>query len=75
MIIRRPHAYWFIQDHNQDRGGIRQATPTGVSLADGSSAPLPGVYVLDPEDRILASVNLLGGDAQAELLEALRAQR
>ena len=75
VIVRRPHAYWFIQDHTEERGGIRQARPSGVTLADGSDAPLPGVYVLGADDRILASVDLLAGDPRAELLKVLRDQR
>lgn len=55
MIIRRPHAYFFINDLFEDRGGIKAATPAGCTLADGSTAPLPGVYVLDAEGKIEGS--------------------
>ena len=55
----------------QASGGIRTATPTGVLLADGLEAPLPGMYILDWEDRIQGTVNLRGDHVREQLLEAL----
>lgn len=55
VIVRRPHAYFFIADLFEDRGGIKSATPGGCTLADGSTAPLPGIYVLDSDGRFEAS--------------------
>ena len=70
-IVRRPHAYFFIADHTEERGGIGTATPSGVTLRDGSAAPLPGIYILDADGVILASVDLLDADARDHLLEIL----
>ena len=69
LIIRRPHAYFFIGDIFEDRGGIKSATPKGCSLADGSTAPLPGVYVLDSDGSFEASSAI----SKAELLKMLGA--
>lgn len=55
LIIRRPHAYFFIGDLFEDRGGIKSATPAGCTLADGSTAPLPGIYVLSSDGTFEAS--------------------
>jgi hypothetical protein len=46
-----------------------------VILADGLDAPLPGIYVLDPENHVVSSVNLLGSDVRDVLLEVLTAHR
>ena len=62
IIVRRPHAYFFIGDIFEDRGGIQSATPQGCSLADGSAAPLPGVYVLSPEGKYEASSPISKGE-------------
>jgi len=55
VIIRRPHAYFFINDLFEGRGGIKSATPAGCTLADGSTAPLPGIYVLDADGKVEGS--------------------
>lgn len=55
VIVRRPHAYLFIGNLFEDRGGIKSATPGGCTLADGSTAPLPGIYVLDSDGAFEAS--------------------
>jgi len=67
IIVRRPHAYFFIGDVFADRGGIQSATPQGCTLADGSSAPLPGIYVLDSDGKYEASSEI----SKADLLELL----
>ena len=72
VIIRRPHAYFFIEDTFEDRGGISSATPAGCKLADGSTAPLPGVYFLDEEGKHAGSVALAGASAE-QLLDAMKA--
>lgn len=71
IIIRRPHAYFFIQDAFESEGGITSATPAGCKLGDGSTAPLPGVYLLDGEGVVLERVALVEGDARDTLLGAL----
>ena len=67
LIIRRPHAYFFIGDVFKDRGGIQSATPSGSTLGDGSSAPLPGIYVLNPDGSVEASSDI----SKADLLKIL----
>jgi len=72
IIVRRPHAYFFLDDLYADRGGIRSATPEGATVGDGATAPLPGIYVLDAEGRLLGSVALAGAGARDALVAALR---
>lgn len=67
VIVRRPHAYFFIGDLFKDRGGIKSATPGGCTLADGSTAPLPGIYVLDSDGGLEASSEV----SKADLLKLL----
>ena len=67
IIVRRPHAYFFIGDLFKERGGIQTATSQGTTLTDGSSAPLPGIYVLDSDGGYEASSEI----SKQELLEML----
>jgi hypothetical protein len=67
IIVRRPHAYFFITDLFNNRGGIKTATPQGTTLTDGSSAPLPGIYVLDSAGKYEASAEI----SKADLVEIL----
>lgn len=67
IIVRRPHAYFFITDLFKDRGGIQTATPQGTTLTDVSSAPLPGIYVLDSDGKYVGSSEI----SKADLLELL----
>jgi hypothetical protein len=71
VIIRRPHAYFFLQDTFDERGGIRSATPAGCVLADGTTAPIPGIYLLDENGEFLESVALTGATAGGDLVDAL----
>ena len=71
VIIRRPHAYFFLQDTFEERGGIRSATPAGCVLANGTTAPLPGIYLLDEDGGFLESVALAGATGGKDLLGAL----
>lgn len=74
IIIRRPHAYFVLDEWFKDQGGCVSATPEGMVLGDGGTAPLPGLYVLSAEGAVEASAELVGEDAHATLLKALRAQ-
>ena len=74
VIVRRPHAYFFLQDLFEDRGGMRSATPAGCTLADGTTAPLPGIYFLDAEGGFLESVALASANARDEILDLLESQ-
>jgi hypothetical protein len=71
IIIRRPHAYTFLQDLFEDRGGVTAGTPAGCTLGDGSNAPLPGVYILDAQGKFEAGVGLAEEGALKKLRAAL----
>ena len=71
VIIRRPHAYFFLADTFADRGGISSGSPAGCVLADGTTAPLPGIYLLDADGGFLASVALMSASAGDDLVDAL----
>lgn len=71
VIVRRPHAYWFIDELFEDRGGIQLGTPAGCTLADGTTAPLPGVYLLDATGGHINSVGLASPGALENLLKLL----
>ena len=60
IIIRRPHAYFFLKDLFGSSQGF----------TDGST-PLPGVYVLDPKGKFQTSVGIAVEDAKDRLIEAL----
>ena len=55
VIIRRPHAYSFLNETFTEEGGIVSATPAGCVAGDGTLLPLPGLYVVDSEGRFIAS--------------------
>ncbi len=74
IIVRRPHAYFFLADLFEDRGGMRSATLAGSTLADGTTAPLPGIYLLDAEGGFLESVALASANARDEMLDLLESQ-
>ena len=55
VIIRRPHAYFFLNETFADEGGIASANPAGCVTEHGTELPLPGLYVLDSEGRFVAA--------------------
>jgi len=67
VLIRRPHAYFFLNDLFEDQGGVKSATPEGCTLADGTNVPLPGIYVLDADGDYEASSSI----SKTNLLELL----
>ncbi len=71
VVIRRPHAYTFLQELFESRGGIQSATPAGCRIADGTTAPLPGIYFLDATGEFLESVALMDALARVDLLGAM----
>ena len=71
ILIRRPHAYFFLGEQFKEEGGVASSNPLGCVLADGSQAPIPGIYLLDAEGAVTARVSLLGANARKDLLEAL----
>lgn len=75
IIIRRPHAYFFLGELFKDVGGVKTGTPAGCVLGDGSTAPLPGLYVLNPDGDFDAHAPLAAGsDGASDLLELLTAK-
>ena len=40
-------------------------------MADGTTAPLPGIYFLDAEGLFIESVSLLDAEARDDLLEVM----
>ena len=71
IIIRRPHAYFVLDDWFEEQGGVVSATPGGCVLGDGGLAPLPGLYVLSAEGVVEDSAGFVGEDAREALLEVL----
>lgn len=74
VIIRRPHAYFFLGEQFKDQGGVASGTPQGCVLGDGTPVPIPGVYVLSADGDVEGHVALAGKNAREELLKALKAQ-
>lgn len=48
LLIRRPHAYWFLEATYGESGGLGTAEPSGARTGSGERLPLPGLYVLEP---------------------------
>jgi len=71
VLIRRPQAYSFLEEHAAGEGGAWRGTVEGVQLDDGALLPLPGIYVLDPAVGLRRRVGLKGEDALRELRSAL----
>ena len=69
VIIRRPHAYQFLQEAYADEGGIASATPAGCATRKGTLLPLPGLYVLDSDGQVLSSTPLASLKDVLELLD------
>lgn len=69
-IVRRPHAYAFLEETFADEGGIASATPAGCRTPKGRTLPLPGFYVLEADGRWLGACALR---SKEELVEFLRA--
>ncbi len=73
VIIRRPHAYWFLE---KIAGLNRQtdtiiATPRGLELPKGGTLPIPGIYFLDADQAVLGEVALAEPGARRKLLELM----
>ena len=73
VLIRRPHAYWFLNKTFAGQGGLASATPTGGVSADGTSMPIPGLYLLDPDGGFLDATSIQSVDEVLELLKGVQA--
>ena len=71
MIVRRPHAYFFLKDKFETQGTL-QGTTIGVTFGDGTTAPLPGIYLMNAEGVVETTVAIASGNAKKDLLKALR---
>jgi len=73
LIIRRPHAYWFLKkvsgfDENAPFGAI----PDGLKLPDGVVLPIPSVYILDSSGGAIDHIAVDGRGSRYGLEELLR---
>lgn len=73
VLVRRPHAYFFLGEYLAPDGSGMSGAVDGVTLDGGRRLPIPGVYVLDAAGEPLASVSLLAAEGRERLLEALGA--
>ena len=71
VLVRRPHAYWFVDEHTGDRGGVVGATPAGITLGDGTTAPIPGLYLLSAQGELLGNSELVSPTARMSVLALL----
>jgi hypothetical protein len=68
IIIRRPHAYLFLDQTFEKEGGVVSATPAGCVTADGTVLPLPGLYILDAQGQPIATTPIRSLEEMTELL-------
>lgn len=59
ILIRRPHAYSFLDQTYAAEGGIASAAPAGCVTANGTELPLPGLYLLDESGTPLGALGIL----------------
>ncbi len=71
IIIRRPHAYWFLEDIGNDgRESLSiRATPAGLYIDDDDLLPIPSFFFLDADRTVLGNVALAGPSAREEVLD------
>ena len=75
VIIRRPHAYWFLIDLNGGEDAARNinATPAGVVIDDGDLLPIPSLFFLDADKNVLGHVALVDDGAREKTLDLMAA--
>ncbi len=75
VLIRRPHAYWFLERYPElYESMIRSApsgAPEGAVVIDGTKAPIPGFVFLSPKGEYEGMVVLQAAEARLELLTAM----
>jgi hypothetical protein len=73
IIIRRPHAYWFLMDlgGGDDDSRSISATPAGVIIDGGDLLPIPSFFFLDADKNVLGNVALADDGATAKTLELM----
>ena len=73
LIIRRPNAYWFLEEltgTSNEQSVL--ALPEGLKIGDREILPIPGVYFLDPNREVRGTIALLESGAQRALEETMR---
>jgi hypothetical protein len=68
VLIRRPHAYSFVQRYLPPEPTSTAQSP---SASDGRTAPIPGIVFLDSNGALRAHVKLDEEGAREALLRAL----
>ncbi len=74
VIIRRPHAYFILQDMLSGEGGLVDASDSGVVSAEGTNLPIPGIYLLDAQGKLLDYTSFTTPRELVEKLEKARAR-
>ena len=75
VLIRRPHAYWFLQQYPDLLESLFRPAPgdapPGVIVVDGTKAPIPGFVFLSAAGELQGMVALQGPNARLELLRTM----
>ena len=73
IIIRRPHAYWFLTDLGGGEQAARNinATPAGVVIDGGDLLPIPSLFFLDADKNVLGRVALTDDGARDKTLDLM----
>jgi len=71
IIIRRPHAYWFLQDigSNGRMSLSVRGTPDGLYINDDDLLPIPSLFFLDADRTVLGNVALAEPAARDKVLD------
>jgi hypothetical protein len=69
IIIRRPHAYWFLSELGREQEPMSvSATPAGVVIDGGNLLPIPSFFFIDPDQNVLGNIALAQPDALPKTL-------
>jgi len=72
IIIRRPHAYWFLELGREEEPMSVSATPAGVVIDGGDLLPIPSFFFIDPDQNVLGNIALAQPDALPKTLELMK---
>ena len=75
VIVRRPHAYQFLVERFAGESYAEddvKGSEAGLVIR-GKELPIPGLYVLDADGKVLGHAGLLQADARAAVLALLAA--
>ena len=72
LIIRRPHAYWFLEQvSGLDENSAILALPSGLKLPSGELLPIPSVFILASNRNVIDRIALANQSSGAGLEEFL----